>query len=92
MIKAKHVLIAVATFYFPFCLALHFVLPSPLAYGLAIFLQFSYDISKKTDETNSDNSGEMGTRDSGQGGSDVDLNSLSELPVLDMPGVWFCFI
>ena len=44
------------------------------------------------DETNSDNSGEMGTRDSGQGGSDVDLNSLSDLPVLDVHGVWFYLI
>ena len=68
------------------------ILISQLVHGLAMFFQFSYDISKKTDETNSDNSGEMGTRDSGQGGSDVDLNSLSELPVLDVPGVWFCFI
>ena len=52
--------------------------------------QLGFDIARKADETNSDNSGEMGTRDSGQGGSDVDLNSISELPVLDIPGVWFC--
>ena len=51
--------------------------------------QLGYDITRKADETNSDNSGEMGTRDSGQGGSDVDINSLSELPVLEIPGVWF---
>ena len=59
---------------------------------LGIFFQFVYDVSKKMDETNSDNSGEMGTRDSGQGGSDVDLNSLSDLPVLDVHGVWFYLI
>ncbi|XP_060575033.1 protocadherin beta-15-like [Ruditapes philippinarum] len=47
--------------------------------------QFGYELQKKIDETNSDNSGEIGTRDSGQGGSDVDINSLTELPVLDIP-------
>ena len=58
-------------------------------HGLVCLFQLGYDIGRKADETNSDNSGEMGTRDSGQGGSDVDLNSISELPVLDIPGVWF---
>ncbi|XP_045205261.2 protocadherin beta-14-like [Mercenaria mercenaria] len=48
--------------------------------------QFGYELEKKVDETNSDNSGEIGTRDSGQGGSDVDINSLTELPVLDIAG------
>ena len=59
-----------------------------MVYKVSSIFQFGFDITKKADETNSDNSGEMGTRDSGQGGSDVDMNSLSELPVLDSPGVW----
>ncbi|KAH3833363.1 protocadherin beta-15-like [Dreissena polymorpha] len=37
------------------------------------------ELHKKLDETTSDNSGELGTRDSGQGGSDLDNISIPEM-------------
>ncbi|WAQ98276.1 PC11X-like protein [Mya arenaria] len=47
--------------------------------------QLDLELHKRLDETTSDNSGELGTRDSGQGGSDVDNISLNDLQHVDSP-------